>query len=81
MVLLTGSRFAVCGHNLLSKEEIPNKETSLRSVATVQSVGSGQAMQKCNCKGGCKNNICGCRKNSLLRNSRCHTGKSCWNFV
>ena len=47
--LYARSQFSVCNENILSTEEIPSKEISLRSVATAQSTGTGQGFAKCAC--------------------------------
>ena len=77
--LYARSQFTVCEENILSSEDIPQNECSVRSIATAQSVGSGQGMQKCSCTKQCRTNRCACRKNNRLCNSRCHNSLTCTN--
>jgi hypothetical protein len=48
----------------------------LRSAVRELSIGGGQGMVKCDCTGACANKRCGCKKNNLLCNSKCHGGNS-----
>ena len=73
------SQFSVCNENILSTEEIPSKEISLRSVATAQSTGTGQGFAKCACTKKCETKKCFCKKNNLLCNSKCHGSGPCTN--
>nr|XP_022900464.1 uncharacterized protein LOC111413662 [Onthophagus taurus] len=74
------SEFSICPDNILKIEEITkDKEVSLRSVATSQSIGHGQGFNKCYCKTKCHSNKCACRKNNVLCNSKCHNSLSCTN--
>ncbi|XP_063889921.1 KRAB-A domain-containing protein 2-like isoform X3 [Scylla paramamosain] len=61
-------------------KDIPtDKEISLRSAATSSSVGTGQGFFRCHCTKHCATNICKCKKNKVLRNSKCHNSMSCKN--
>lgn len=53
--LYSHSQFSVCEQELISIEEVPNIETSLRSVGTAQSTCTGQGFKKCSCKTQCDN--------------------------
>ena len=68
-----------CKQVFVSQENVPETVLSVRSAATANSVGSGQGFVHCNCKTGCFNNRCKCRKNELQCNSRCHKSLSCDN--
>lgn len=53
-----------------------------REAIRLLSVGHGQGVLKCNCKGACKN--CNCVKHKQKCNSRCHNGQNnvkCTNCV
>lgn len=77
--LFARSQFTVCEEELLTKDDLPTNEASLRTIATAQSVGDGQGMQKCSCRSKCETNKCSCKKNKFLCNSRCHQSLACCN--
>ena len=62
----------------LSVEKVPNVVMKLRTIATVQSVGTGQGIFACSCtkKPLCQTNLCKCFKNNRLCNSKCHSKNS-----
>eukprot|EP00102_Acyrthosiphon_pisum_P023247 XP_016660457.1 PREDICTED: KRAB-A domain-containing protein 2-like [Acyrthosiphon pisum] len=79
--LYARSQFTTCSENLISLSDIPQeKEISLRSAATEQSIGNGQGFFKCTCITKCTTNRCICRKNGVLCNSKCHHNQACTNF-
>ena len=79
--LYARSQFTTCSENLISLSDIPQeKQISLRSAATEQSIGNGQGFFKCTCITKCSTNRCVCRKNGVLCNSKCHQNQSCTNF-
>ncbi|GFX80110.1 hypothetical protein TNCV_2107561 [Trichonephila clavipes] len=43
----SGFQFSICQRELISIGEVPNIDTTLRSVATAQSCGTGQGFKKC----------------------------------
>lgn len=77
--LYSRQQFAVCHQELLKKEDVPNLETTLRTVATLQSTGTGQGFVKCSCKKYCDTNKCSCLKSKSLCTSKCHNSSSCKN--
>ena len=77
--LFARSQFTVCEEELLTKDELPSNKASLRTIATTQSVGDGQGMQKCYCKNKCDTNRCSCKRKNKLCTSRCHQSLSCCN--
>lgn len=54
-------------------EDVPDKIMSIRSAIIALSVGHGQGILKCGCKGACGGR-CSCLKNDQKCNSRCHGG-------
>ncbi|KAL4120194.1 hypothetical protein QTP88_012924 [Uroleucon formosanum] len=79
--LYARSQLTTCSENLISLSDIPQeKQISLRSAATEQSIGNGQGFFKCTCITKCTTNRCICRKNGVLCNSKCHQNQSCTNF-
>ena len=77
--LYSRSQFSICDENLLTVDEVPSTEFSLRQVATMQSNGTGQGMEKCFCKTKCITNKCSCKKIGRKCNSRCHQSTTCCN--
>lgn len=77
--LYSRSQFSVCEQKLIKIEEVPDVEISLRSVATAQSLGTGQGFKKCSCKTQCVNKKCFCFRNNVLCNSKCHFSNPCCN--
>lgn len=78
--LYSRSEFDVCKQLFLDVKDIPtDKEISLRSAATSSSVGTGQGFFRCHCTKHCATNICKCKKNKVLCNSKCHNSMSCKN--
>ena len=69
-----------CKQVFVSQENVPESVLSVRSAASNSSVSSGQGFVKCNCKTGCFNDRCNCKKKKqILCNSRCHHSLSCKN--
>ena len=56
--LYARSQFSVCEENLININEVPNNEMALRTLANLQSNGTGQCMFKCNCTTKCNFKIC-----------------------
>lgn len=50
--------FTVCHQEFLKKEDVPNQETTLRTVANLQSTCTGQGFVKCTCKKHCDTKKC-----------------------
>ncbi|KAI1692326.1 hypothetical protein DdX_21319 [Ditylenchus destructor] len=63
----------------VSKENVPDKEISLRTAVGADSLSGGQGHKHCNCLQGCKTGKCNCRSLGRLCNSRCHNSTSCNN--
>lgn len=64
----------------LSVNDVPlSKETSVRELVRLGSVGTGQGYKRCTCKKDCKSARCKCFKNGFVCNSACHFGKTCLN--
>ncbi|KAI1696180.1 hypothetical protein DdX_19168 [Ditylenchus destructor] len=63
----------------ISKENVPDKEISLRVAVGADSLSGGQGHKHCNCVQGCKTGKCNCRSLGRLCNSRCHNSTSCKN--
>ena len=61
----------------LKRDDIPQKEYTIREIVRILSVGDGQGFKKCSCKGNCDNSRCKCFKNNLVCNSACHSCKNC----
>ena len=68
-----------CKQVFVSKENVPERVLSVRSAASNNSVSTGQGFVKCNCKTGCFNDRCNCKRKQLLCNSRCHHSLTCKN--
>ena len=73
------SQFDTCREKIISSDEVPDKEYAIRTIATSQSLGTGQGFFKCSCKQNCQTNRCKCFKNNVLCNSKCHNSSSCGN--
>ncbi|KAI1695169.1 putative SCAN domain-containing protein 3-like [Ditylenchus destructor] len=63
----------------VSKENVPDKEISLRTAVGADLLSGGQGHKHCNCLQGCKTGKCNCRSLGRLCNSRCHNSTSCKN--
>jgi hypothetical protein len=48
----------------------------VREAVRELSIGGGQGFIKCNCTRNCQSNVCKCKKNNVLCNSRCHAGNN-----
>ncbi|XP_071052387.1 uncharacterized protein [Onthophagus taurus] len=77
--LYARSQFSVCDEKLVTTEEVPSKEMSLRTVAIAQSIGTGQGFKKCACTKKCETKKCLCKRSNLLCNSKCHGSNPCTN--
>ncbi len=64
---------------LINSNEVGEELISLREVARRESICGGQGFKRCGCSTGCKTNICSCRKEKKLCNSKCHQNTSCCN--
>jgi len=76
------SQFIPSGSNFLGAEEVPTKNTSVRSAATSSSNALGQGHVHCNCTTKCKDtkkSRCKCRQLFRSCNSRCHNSQTCLN--
>ena len=67
--------FEVCRSFLLQIEDVPDKTVSLRKAVAELSSGGGQGYLRCDCTTLCRTARCKCKRESLLCNSRCHSGK------
>lgn len=77
--LYSRNQFTICQEKLIDVASIPTIQLPLRTIATAQSLGTGQGMVKCSCKSKCTTKKCSCRKNDRLCNSRCHSSMPCDN--
>ena len=72
------SEFIPSKGSFLNIDDVPENEvTTVRKVARIDSLSSGQGFQKCTCVGDCSSNRCSCRKTGQLCNSKCHNSLSC----
>ncbi|KAK4880224.1 hypothetical protein RN001_008370 [Aquatica leii] len=77
--LYSRHQFTACHHKLPKKEHVSNQETTLRTVANLQSTRTGQGFVKCTCKKHCDTKKCSCLKRKILCSSKCHNSSSCKN--
>ncbi|KAL4714628.1 hypothetical protein ACJJTC_019691 [Scirpophaga incertulas] len=77
--LYSRQQFTVWHQELLKKEDVSNLETTLRTVATLHSTGTGQGFVKCRRKKYCDTKECSCLKTKILCTSKCHNSSSCKN--
>lgn len=77
--LYTRSQFRTCTQKFIDVADVPQRETSLRSTASAQSLGSGQGFFKCACKTKCRSKRCICQKHKVKCNSKCHDSMPCVN--
>ncbi|XP_071051121.1 KRAB-A domain-containing protein 2-like [Onthophagus taurus] len=77
--LYSRSQFNVSPKDMLEIKDVPCTDISLRSIANLQSSGTGQGFKKCLCKKGCSSSKCLCFKNKMLCNSKCHSSLPCKN--
>ena len=69
-----------CSQNVfISPDQVPDTVLSVRQTNTHGSTGHGQGHFHCNCKTGCQNGRCKCKKSNKVCNSRCHTNLGCKN--
>ena len=74
------SEFMPCMNDFITLNEVPmGNEVSLREMARSQSMGHGQGFFKCNCKHTCLSPRCGCKRNGVKCNSKCHNSSPCDN--
>ena len=73
------NQFSICNEPVISVEDVPDEEISLRGCARKSSLTGGQGYQRCGCKSGCARNICSCRRQSKLCTSKCHSSLTCSN--
>ena len=73
------SQFIPTNTPLIAATDVPTKQVSLREAAQSESLAHGQGFQRCSCRGGCKSNICSCKRNGKLCNSKCHKSLTCNN--
>ena len=69
-----------------NKDKIYNNRNkiSLREAAHMQSIfneSDNNNVCICNCKKGCRSNVCPCKKKSLNCTTRCHSSKPCFNRI
>ncbi|GFV35252.1 KRAB-A domain-containing protein 2 [Trichonephila clavipes] len=63
--LYSRSQFRICERELISIEEVPNIDTTFRSVATAQSCGARLGFKKCSGTKMCNSKKCACFKNNV----------------
>ncbi|CAH1375908.1 unnamed protein product, partial [Tenebrio molitor] len=74
------SQFSKCPMNIIQENEVSmDKRITVKTVATLQSLGSGQEFFKCSCNIKCKSKKCMCKKKDVLCNSKCHKSLPCCN--
>jgi len=56
-----------------------DRQLTLREAASNSSVAGPQGYQRGQCKTGCNNKRCGCRRAEKLCNSKCHGSTDCNN--
>lgn len=67
--------FQLGSNNVIYPEMNMTQKISVREAVAKLSLGTGQGVIRCDCKGACQRN-CTCKKNSLLCKSRCHQKSS-----
>jgi hypothetical protein len=77
--LLSRNQLEVVKAKLLSPEDVPAGELSVRAMATASSLSGGQGYTRCLCTTRCKTKRCSCRAAGRLCNSKCHNSKDCTN--
>ena len=80
--LFTRNQFTPCVENFLDVTDVPisqEKEVSVREVAKLDSIGTGQGFIKCSCKSSCTKNRCKCVKSLQICNSHCKCSNFCKN--
>lgn len=76
----TRNQFTVCAEEFVSIDDVSmEKDITLREVARLDSVGTGQGFFKCLCSLKCESNRCKCKKNAVKCNSRCKCSVFCRN--
>ena len=73
------NQFSICNEPVISVEDVPDEEISLRGCARKSSLTRGQGYQRCGCKSGCARNICSCCSQNKLCTSKCHSSLTCSN--
>ena len=72
--------FDICKRSVLKIQDVDKtKEISIREACTQESKTGGQGVERCQCKGQCKNRQCSCKNAGILCNSKCHIGTTCCN--
>ncbi|GFQ69353.1 uncharacterized protein TNCT_556631 [Trichonephila clavata] len=77
--LYSRSEFSILQEKLLTLASVGTEEKSLRTVASSQSLTSGQGYTRCSCTTKCSKNRCRCKNNKLLCYSKCHKSSSSCN--
>lgn len=79
--LLSRSQMECAGATFLSRDQIPQKEVSIREAATAETFDKqSQGYLRCACTGQCKTDRCSCKASKISCNSRCHRGNKCSNM-
>ena len=73
------NQFSICNEPVISIDNVPNEEISLRGCARKSSLTGSQGYQRCGCKSGCARNICSCLRQTKLCTSKCHSSLTCSN--
>ena len=63
----------------LTKDKIPSIRLSLREIVRELSVGNGQGIVRCKCRGKCKDRRCKCFRANVECNSAFHNQRTCDN--
>ena len=69
----TRNQFSICNEPVISVEDVPDEEISLRGCARKSSLTVGQGYQRCVYKSSCARNICSYRRQNKLYTSKCHS--------
>ncbi|XP_072398084.1 uncharacterized protein [Diabrotica undecimpunctata] len=77
--LYARNEFTTYKETLISVNDVPTTEISLRECSRKDSNLGGQGFRHCNCSGQCNSNCCKCKKASVLCNSKFHKNLSCKN--
>ena len=78
--LYTRNQFSPCVEQFMTiAEVIQGEDISLREVAHLDSIGTGQGFAKCSCTKTCNSGRCKCFQNAVKCNSRCRCSSKCHN--
>jgi hypothetical protein len=75
-IMLARNTFEKLKSNHFDLHFVLDKSLSIRQAVNQISIGGGQGVLRCDCKGNCSRKICKCFKHELKCNSRCHASNS-----